>query len=135
MNKAFSRIMNDGQEDYFSLNDFEQNIFLLASLINAVSDGDILNFYRKECGSYHEQLLVLLNALDLEEIAFVIDSVGAIFPDGYPPEDTDERLEIISELEEEYSDLFTEWTEEILEFISPLQLELDALISELEEDE
>lgn len=131
MNPALKRIMQAGSEDYFELTDCEQDIYLLASLINAVNDGDFLTFYKSDCGAYHEQLLELLNTLELEETAFALDSFGAIFPEGYPPEDNAERCEIIDDISEEFEDLFKEWNEQIRQFAKELEAELENLLKNL----
>ncbi len=131
MNETLTRIMQTGSEDYFELTDSEQDIFLLASLINAVNDGDITIFYREDCGAYHERLIELLSSLNLDEAAFVLDSLGAIFPEGYPPEDNWERCEILEELVPEYGDLFSDWNEQIRQFLKELEKELKKLLDNL----
>ena len=132
MSITLSKILIDGNEDFDSLTELEQNVFILASIRNAVNSSGIVEFYRGEGGARQDEAIELLEALDLDEIAFVLDSIGAIFPEGYPPEDLQERCELIAELEEDYADLFDEWTEQILDFISPLNNELDTLLKELE---
>lgn len=132
MSITLSKILIDGNEDFDSLTELEQNVFILASIRNAVNSSGIVEFYRGEGGARQDEAIELLEALDLDEIAFVLDSIGAIFPEGYPPTDRGERNELIAELEEDYADLFDEWTEQILDFISPLNNELDTLLKELE---
>ena len=127
-----TKIMNDGENDYFSLSDGEQDIFLLASFTNAVNDGNFLTFYQSDCGAYHEQLLELLNFLNLDEAAFVLDSLGAIFPDGYPPEDNEERREILEELVPDYGDLFSDWNDQIRQFAKELEAELKKLLENIQ---
>ena len=127
MNEKVLKILTDGSKDYFSLTDFEQDIFLLASLINSAEGEGVASFYAGVGGAYHERLLELLNELRLDEAAFVIDSIGAIFPDGCPSEDDDERKEILAELTEDYWDLFAEWNDQILEFIKELKSALDTM--------
>ena len=68
----------------------------------------------------------------MDEIAAIIDSANAIFPDCIPPEDTETRCDIISDWEGDYDALFDDWTDAILEFAAPLMTEIEHILEELD---
>ena len=74
-----------------------------------------------------------LYACELDEIAFIIDSANALFPGGYPPEEPDERAEIIDSWDGEFDELFDQWTDDILEFYPGLSSALRGLMESLQD--
>ncbi len=132
MKEMLDRIMKDGAQDYLMLTEEEKTVYNSQSILNAVNGKGLMQYYKDECGGYAEQALEQLYALGMDEIAAIIESANAIFPDCYPPEDTDERLEIIADFEDEYAALFDEWTEEILEFAPMLEAEIEILLGKIE---
>lgn len=132
MNDILTKILQNGEKDYYALSDTEKMVFSLKHLFDAVCGKGLIIYFKSTAGAYVSDAIDALYSLGVDEIAAVLEGACCIFPDGMPPEDSTERLDIISELEEEYSDLFDEWTDEILEFISPLKSELQGLINELE---
>jgi len=125
-------IFDSAEDDYYSLTQEEKAVYNLKSIYDAVNGAGLLSYYQSYAGGYASDALDNLYSVGMEEIAAIIDSANAIFPECMPPEDTEERLEIIDEWEGEYDALFDEWTEEILEFAPPLMCELERLIEELD---
>ena len=135
MNGILSDILENGEDGYYELSENEQAVYNIKNLVDAVNGSGLLSYYKSAASSYVNDMLDTLYSLGMDEIAAVIESANAIFPDSYPPEDIAERLEIISEFEDDYAALFYEWTDEILEFISPLECELEALVEALENED
>ncbi|MBR2473532.1 MAG: DUF4375 domain-containing protein [Clostridia bacterium] len=125
-------IFDSAEDDYYSLTQEEKAVYNLKSIYDAVNGAGLLSYYQSYAGGYASDALDNLYSVGMEEIAAIIDSANAIFPECMPPEDTEERLEIIDEWEGEYDALFDEWTEEILEFAPSLMCELEKLIEELD---
>ena len=128
--EIWSEILNTAENDYYSLSNEERAIYSLKSIVDAVHGTGLIKYYKSNAGGYAQDAIDDLYSAGLDEIAAVIESANSMFPEGVPPEDTDERLEIISDWDGEYDDLFEEWTEEILEFCAPLEEELNRLFSE-----
>ena len=135
MNDILAYILDKGEDGYYDLAENEQAIYNVKSIIDAVNGDGLLSYYKSAAASYVNDALDTLYSLGMDEIAAVIESANAIFPDSYPPEDMSERLEIISEFEDDYAGLFYEWTDEILEFIAPLECELEAMLADIEDDD
>ncbi len=135
MNDIVSKIISRAEDDYYALTDDEKNVYIFNSILDAVNKGSLIKYYKSHAGGYALEAIEYLYSIGLDEIAAIIESANAIFPDTFPPEDMEERLEIIEEFEDDYSALFDEWTEEILEFAMPLEAELIAITEKLRETE
>ena len=130
--EILQNIFDSAEDDYYSLTQEEKTVYNLKSIYDAVNGAGLLSYYQGFAGGYASDALDDLYSVGMDEIAAIIESANAIFPECMPPEDTEERLEIIDEWEGEYDALFDEWTEEILEFTPPLMCELERLIEELD---
>ena len=128
--EIWSEILNSAEKDYYSLSNEERIVYNLKSILDAVHSTGLMKYYMSNAGGYAEDAIEDLYSVGLDEIAAVIESSNSMFPEGVPPEDIDERTEIISDWDGEYDDLFEEWTEEILQFTAPLEEELNRLFSE-----
>ncbi len=135
MKKIIEDIMAGGDEDYYTLSDEEKTVYNAKSILNAINGKGLLEYYKGISGGYACDALEQLYSIGMDEIAAVIESANAIFPETYPPEDMAERLDIISDFEDEYEALFDEWTDEILEFAPMLEEEIRNIVSELEDAE
>lgn len=135
MKEIIENIMSGGEENYYALTDEEKTVYNAKSILNAVNGGGLLEYYKGVCGGYACDALDQLYSIGMDEIAAVIESANSIFPESYPPEDISERLDIISDFEDEYEALFDEWTDEILEFASMLEAEIERIVQELEDAE
>ena len=135
MNKIIQKIMLCGDDDYYSLSETEKTVYNAKSILKAVNNGTLLEYYKSVCGGYACDAVDQMYSIGMDEIAAVIESANAIFPESCPPEDSEERLDIISDFEYEFESLFDEWTDEILEFSSMLEDEIQAIISSADFDE
>ena len=126
-------IFDTAEDDYYSLSSEERAIFNLKSILDAVSGPGLLAYYQGYAGGYAIDALDDLYGVGMDEIAAIIESANAIFPECTPPEDIPTRNEIIDDWMGDYDALFDEWTEEILEFSTPLTYEIERLIEEIDE--
>ena len=131
--KILKEIFDTAEDDYYSLSTEEKTVYNLKSLLDAVNGDGLLSYYKSYAGGFALDALEELYSVGMDEIAAIIDSANAIFPECVPPEDTDERVEIIEDWLGDYDALFDEWTDEILEFAAPLAYEIDRLVDEMEE--
>ena len=125
-------IFASAEDDYFSLTPEEKTVYNLKSIYDAANGAGLLSYYEGNAGGYAMDALDDLYSVGMDEIAAIIDSANAIFPDCCPPEDSETRCDIISDWEGDYDALFEEWTDEILEFASPLLNEIERLLEDLD---
>ena len=127
--EIWTEILTTAEEDYYTLSSEERMIYGLKSILDAVNGSGLIAYYEGNAGGHAEDAVDDLYTLGLDEIAAVIESANAMFPDGLPPEDYEERNACIYDWEGEYDDLFDEWTDEILEFASMLDAEIERLLT------
>ena len=127
--EIWSEILATAEEDYYDLSSEERMIYGLKSIHDAVNSSGLLAYYEGNAAAHVEDAIEDLYNLGLDEIAAVMESANAMFPEGLPPEDLDERLSCIDDWDGEYDDLFSEWTDEILEFSSMLEGEITRLFT------
>lgn len=125
-------IFASAEDDYYSLTPEEKTIYNLKSIYDAVNGAGLLSYYESTAGGYATDALDDLYNVGMDEIAAIIDSANAIFPDCIPPEDTETRCDIISDWEGDYDALFDDWTDAILEFAAPLMTEIEHILEELD---
>lgn len=130
--KILKDIFDNAEDNYYSLTNEEQMIYNLKSILDAVNGLGLLSYYKGEAGAYADDAIENLYSIGIDEIAAIIESANAIFPDCLPPQDKDERNEIIDDWYGEYDALFDEWTDEILEFSAILSNEIESMIEELD---
>lgn len=135
MKETIESIMSLGDDDYYALGEEEKIVYNAQSILNAVNGSGLLEYYKGVCGGYACDAIEQLYSIGMDEIAAVMESANAIFPESYPPEDITERLDVISDFEDEFASLFDEWTDEILEFSQALEDEIKNIEKELEEAE
>lgn len=135
MKETIESIMSLGDDDYYALGEEEKIVYNAQSILNAVNGSGLLEYYKGVCGGYACDAIEQLYSIGMDEIAAVMESANAIFPESYPPEDITERLDVISDFEDEFASLFDEWTDEILEFSQALEDEIKNIGKELEEAE
>lgn len=132
-----SQIMQDiidtAENDYYTLSEEERTAYCLKSIYDAVSAPGLKSYYERFCGAYAAEAPDLLYSIGLDDVAAILESANAIFPDCIPPEDFDERNDIIFDWDDEYDALFEEWTNEILEGLFQISGELERILDELDE--
>ena len=126
-NGVWAKIASKAEDDYFSLDEKERVIYNLRKVMEAVNGRGLMRLYEDSDYYYAEDSVDDLYTAGLDEVASILESANAMFPDGLPPEDIDERIGCIYDWEGEYDDLFEEWTDEILEFASMLEGEIERL--------
>ena len=127
--EIWSEILSTAEDDYYALSNEERMIYGLKSILDAVNGQGLIAYYEGNAASHAEDTVEDLYTLGLDEIAAGIESANAMFPEGIPPTDVEERLDCISDWEGEFDDLFEEWTDEILEFSSMLEYEINRLLT------
>lgn len=127
--EIWSEILATAEEDYYELSSEERMIYGLKSILDAVNGPGLLSYYESNAAAHVEDALEDLYNLGLDEIAAVIENANAMFPEGLPPEELDERQGCIYDWDGEFDDLFDEWTDEILEFSSMLEGEIKRLLT------
>lgn len=126
-------IFDSAEDDYYSLTLEERTVYNLKSILDAVSGSGLLSYYESFAGGFAVDALDDLYSVGMDEIAAIIESANAIFPECIPPEDLPTRLEIIEDWMGDYDALFDEWTDEILEFSTPLTCEIENILEALDE--
>ncbi len=119
--KIQAKISNMAEDDYFSLSDGERAFFNIKNILDAVNGKGLLSYYESEQSNYAQDAVDDLYSVGMDEVASVIESANAIFPGGCPPEEAEDRMEIIDSWEHEYDSLYEQWTDDILEFSVPLE--------------
>lgn len=132
-NKIWSQIAMKADDDYASLTEAERVIYNLRRVMDAVNGRGLMKLYEDGNYYYAEDSVDDLYTAGLDEVASIIESANAMFPGGCPPEESDERIEIIDSWDHEFDELFDQWTDDILEFSAEMEKSYNELISELGE--
>ena len=120
-NAVWAKIASKAEDDYFSLDEKERVVYNLRKVMEAVNGRGLLRLYEDSDYYYAEDSVDDLYTAGLDEIASIIESANAMFPGGCPPEELEERIEIIDSWDHEYDELFDQWTEDILEFSAEME--------------
>ena len=132
-NGIWAKIANKAEDDYFSLDERERVVYNLRKVMEAVNGRGLMRLYEDSDYYYAEDSVDDLYTAGLDEVASIIESANAMFPGGCPPEELDERLEIIESWDHEFDELFDQWTDDILEFSSDMERSYSDLLRELDE--
>ena len=132
-NEVWAKIANKAEDDYFSLDEKERVIYNLRKVMEAVNGRGLMRLYEDSDYYYAEDSVDYLYTAGLDEVAAIIESANAMFPGGCPPEEYEERMEIIDSWDHEYDELFDQWTDDILEFASFMDVTYNKLLKAIEE--
>ncbi len=132
-NKIWSQIAMKAEDDYASLTDEERVVYNLRKVMDAVNGKGLMRLYEDGDYYYAEDSVEDLYTAGLDEVAAIIESANAMFPGGCPPEESEERIEIIDSWDHEFDELFDQWTDDILEFSAEMERSYSELISALGE--
>ena len=130
--KILAVIAEKAEDDYAALSLEERVIYNLKRVMDAVNGKGLISLYENSDYYYAEDSVEDLYTAGLDEIATVIESANAMFPGGCPPEEPEERIEIIDSWDHDFDSLFEQWTEDILEFSAEMERGLDKLLSEID---
>ncbi len=119
--KIQAKISAMAEDDYFSLTDEERTFYNIKNILDAVNGKGLLSYYESDCSNYAIDAVDDLYSAGMDEVASVIESANAIFPGGCPPEEAEDRVEIIDSWEHEYDSLYDQWTDDIMEFSVSLE--------------
>ena len=131
-NGVWAKIASKAEDDYFSLDEKERVIYNLRKVMEAVNGRGLMRLYEDSDYYYAEDSVDDLYTAGLDEIAAIIESANAMFPGGCPPEEYDERVEIIESWDHEYDELFEQWTDDILEFSAEMERSYSDILKSLE---
>jgi len=131
-NGIWAKIASKAEDDYFSLTEKERVVYNLRKVMEAVNGRGLMRLYEDSDYYYAEDSVDDLYTAGLDEIAAIVESANAMFPGGCPPEELDERLEIIDSWDHEFDELFDQWTDDILEFSSEMEASYSGLLRALE---
>ncbi len=131
--KIQAKINAAAEDDYTALTDQERTFFNLKNILDAVNGNGLLGYYESEHSNYAVDAVDDLYSVGMDEVASVIESANAIFPGGFPPEEAEDRMEIIDSWEHEYDSLYEQWTDDILEFSLSLEEACENLARSLSE--
>lgn len=131
--RIWASIAAKAEDDYSALNADKRVLYSLRKVMEAVNGKGLIALYEDGDYYYAEDSVDDLYTAGLDEIAAVIESANAMFPGGCPPEEPEERLEIIDSWDHEFDSLFEQWTEDILEFSADMERSFDRLIKAIEE--
>ncbi len=130
--KIQARINEAAEDDYFGLSDEERAFYNIKNILDAVNGSGLLSYYENDCSNYAVDSVDDLYSAGMDEVASIIENANAIFPGGCPPEESEDRMEIIDSWEHEYDSLFEQWTDDIMEFSLPLEEACEKLAKSLE---
>lgn len=132
--KIWSRIALKADDDYSSLTEEERVVYNLRKVMDAVnSRRGLIKLYEENDYYYAEESVDDLNAAGLFEVAAIIENANAMFPGGCPPEELEERIEIIDSWDHDFDELFEQWTDDILEFSAEMERSYNELITAFDE--
>ena len=131
-NGIWAKIASKAEDDYFSLTEKERVVYNLRKVMEAVNGRGLMRLYEDSDYYYAEDSVDDLYTAGLDEVASILESANAMFPGGCPPEELDERLEIIDSWDHEFDELFDQWTDDILEFSSEMEASYSGLLRTLE---
>ncbi len=132
LTKLWAKINYAAEDDYYSLSDEERAFYNVKNILDAVSGPGLLNYYESDLANYAVDAVDDLYNAGMDEVASIIENANAIFPGGCPPEEAEERMEIIDSWEHEYDSLYEQWTDDIMEFAIPLEEACEKLATALE---
>ena len=132
-NKIWAAIAAKAEDDYSALSDKERVAYNLRRVMDAVNGRGLLRLYEDSEYYYAEESVDDLYSAGLDEVASVIESANAMFPGGCPPEESEERMEIIDSWDHEYDELFDQWTDDILEYSADMERSFTHLLTEIGE--
>ncbi len=130
--KIQAKISEAAEDDYFGLSDSERAFFNIKNVLDAVSGQGLLSYYESDNSNYAIDAVDDLYSAGMDEVASIIENANAIFPGGCPPEEPEDRMEIIDSWEHEYDSLFEQWTDDIMEFALPLEETCEKIAKALE---
>jgi len=101
------RLVDKAIFHYEQLTEDERIWFSTQSLIHAVNDGGLISYYYDRGADHLQDTMADLKKLGAEEVLALLWQINQLFPGGVPPEDIDERNDIIDTWDEdEVSSLF-----------------------------
>ncbi len=131
LSKIWAKVSEAAEDDYFSLSDTERAFYNIKNILDAVNGRGLLSYYESDYSNYAIDAVDDLYSAGMDEVASIIENANAIFPGGCPPEEAEDRMEIIDSWEHEYDSLYEQWTDDIMEFAIPLEQACENLASEI----
>ncbi|NTW72827.1 MAG: DMP19 family protein [Eubacteriaceae bacterium] len=98
------------------LSNEELNIILIENLEREVNNGGFNSFFWNTWGDMTEETMAALIEVGSVTFRELLDQAIQQFPDGYVPADTEERQNIIEEIEEDAEEVWNDLDDEFYEY-------------------
>lgn len=92
----WTKIVDKGQDDFDLLTPDERIWFNVETLIGQADNGGLISFYYNSYAERVNETIADLEKLGAADIADFLKQINALFPNGQPSSDIDERNDVIS---------------------------------------
>lgn len=124
--KIWQKVEEDGQS---GLNTYERIWLNVDGLIGDVSGGGLISFFYNHGADHYKETIEDLRAIGADSAIALVNKIGSMFPGGIPPEQIDERNEIIDSWDhDELNDFFEDLDEQFGAITDDLEHKLESAI-------
>ncbi len=103
-------------EDIDKLTEPQKQFYYNQSLEREINNGGFNQYFINSCGDFANKTIGSLLAIGANTTADILQKAIDRFPNKKVPRDTDERIEIVEQIEEEVNEVWEELDEKFLEY-------------------